>query len=78
MEIFAQYPVEAISAIIVIIVALTKSLGWAVATMYALIGIAYLFKVGGFEQFALGIIAGVVANEVTHFMRNKTKNENDN
>lgn len=71
MDVFVQYPFEAIVAIIVIIVALTKNLGWAVFTMYVLIGIAYIFKVGGFEQFAFGIIAGVIANEITHLIRSK-------
>ncbi len=71
MNVFLQYPFELIAVIIVIVVALTKNLGWAVFSMYALAGVAYMFKVGGFEQFATGVLMGVVANEVTHIIRKK-------
>jgi len=74
MEVFVEYPFEVMSAIIVLIVALVKSLGWAVFAMCALMTVAYMFKVGGFEQFAFGIITGLAANEITHVIRNKKQN----
>ncbi len=73
MDYIAQYPFEFFVAVCVVTIALTKGLGWAVFTMYALMAIALFIKTQGFDGFATGLVAGVVANEITHIIRKKWK-----
>ncbi|ENM5919883.1 hypothetical protein CW613_004063 [Vibrio mimicus] len=76
MNLFLDYPIEFLTAFVVLILMLRGKWFHAMYVLYGVGALVVVVKVVGFDQFLAGIFVGVFANEVFRLIRKQLEKEN--